>query len=93
MNTVLAAAAVTAIISMTSVIVSDGVQAASASDNMPSGRTPTAIVDGQYPASYFPNTELFGAAEMRITALGRRLSLGAIAREQRRDHGRRPQDL
>jgi ribonuclease Z len=29
-----------------------------------------AIVDGQYPASYFPNTELLGAAEMRITALG-----------------------
>ena len=29
-----------------------------------------AIVDGQYPASYFPNTELLGADEMRITALG-----------------------
>jgi len=39
-------------------------------DNSPSGRTPAAIVDGQYPASYFPNTELLGADEMRITALG-----------------------
>ena len=39
-------------------------------DNFPSGRTPAAIVDGQYPASYFPNTELLGADEMRITALG-----------------------
>ncbi len=41
-----------------------------ASDNVPLGRTPVAIVDGQYPASYFPNTELLGADEMRITALG-----------------------
>ena len=39
-------------------------------DNVPLGRTPAAIVDGQYPASYFPNTELLGADEMRITALG-----------------------
>ena len=30
-------------------------------DNMPLGRTPVAIVDGKYPASYFPNTELLGA--------------------------------
>jgi ribonuclease Z len=36
----------------------------------PIGRKPVAIVDGQYPASYFPNTELLGAGEMRITALG-----------------------
>ncbi len=36
----------------------------------PLGRKPVEIVDGQYPASYFPNTELLGAAEMRITALG-----------------------
>ena len=43
---------------------------AMAQDNMPRGRTPAAIVDGQYPASYFPNTELLGPAEMRITALG-----------------------
>ena len=36
----------------------------------PIGRKPVAIVDGQYPASYFPNTELLGAGEMRIIALG-----------------------
>jgi len=29
-----------------------------------------AIDNGQYPASYFPNTELLGPGEMRITALG-----------------------
>jgi ribonuclease Z len=40
------------------------------SDAMPKGRSAVAIVDGQYPASYFPNTELLGADEMRITALG-----------------------
>ncbi len=39
-------------------------------DNTPLGRKPTAIVDGNYPASYFPNTELLGADEIRITALG-----------------------
>jgi ribonuclease Z len=39
-------------------------------DNNPRGRTPSPIVDGQYPGSYFPNTELLGAEEMRITALG-----------------------
>ncbi len=39
-------------------------------DNLPRGRTASPIVDGQYPASYFPNTELLGADEMRITALG-----------------------
>jgi ribonuclease Z len=43
---------------------------AQAKDNYPLGRKPAAIVDGQYPASYFPNTELLGADEMRITALG-----------------------
>lgn len=43
---------------------------AQARDNYPMGRKPVAIVDGQYPASYFPNTELLGADEMRITALG-----------------------
>jgi ribonuclease Z len=47
-----------------------GILAAAAQDNMPLGRTPAAIVDGQHPASYFPNTELLGAGEMRITALG-----------------------
>ena len=46
------------------------VQAATAKDNMPLGRQAVAISDGQYPASYFPNTELLGPAEMRITALG-----------------------
>lgn len=44
--------------------------AADAKDNLPLGRTAVAIVDGQYPASYFPNTEILGADEMRITALG-----------------------
>jgi len=39
-------------------------------DAVPRGRMPGAIVDGQYPASYFPNTELLGTDEMRITALG-----------------------
>ena len=46
------------------------VSAVDARDAVPLGRTPAAIVDGQYPASYFPNTELLGANEMRITALG-----------------------
>jgi hypothetical protein len=39
-------------------------------DALPVGRKASPIVDGQYPASYFPNTELLGADEMRITALG-----------------------
>jgi ribonuclease Z len=37
---------------------------------LPKGRTASPIVDGQYPTSYFPNTEILGADEMRITALG-----------------------
>ncbi len=41
-----------------------------AKENSPRGREPVAIVDDQYPASYFPNTELLGPDEMRITALG-----------------------
>ncbi len=45
-------------------------QEAGVRDNVPRGRTPAPIVDGQYPASYFPTTELLGPAEMRITALG-----------------------
>ena len=49
---------------------SENIHAAGAEDNVPLGRKPAAIVDGQYPASYFPNTELLGADEMRITALG-----------------------
>jgi len=40
-----------------------------AADNLPPGRTATAT-NGTYPASYFPNTELLGDNEMRITALG-----------------------
>ncbi len=43
---------------------------AQAKDNTPLGRKPVAITDGQYPASYFPNTEQLGGDEMRITALG-----------------------
>ena len=39
-------------------------------DAMPKGRSAVAIVDGQYPASFFPNTEQLGADEMRIIALG-----------------------
>lgn len=39
-------------------------------DNLPLGRTSQAIKDGNYPATYFPNTELLGSNEMRITALG-----------------------
>ena len=39
-------------------------------DALPRGRQATPIVDGVYPASYFPNTELLGDDEMRITALG-----------------------
>ena len=51
----------------------EGEQAAAettTADNMPLGRTPAALVGGQHPASYFPNTELLDADEMRITALG-----------------------
>jgi ribonuclease Z len=51
-------------------IVKQAQAAAEAKDNYPLGRKPRAIVDGKYPASYFPNTELLGADEMRITALG-----------------------
>ena len=39
-------------------------------DNMPLGRQASKIVDGKYPATYFPNTEILGEDEMRITALG-----------------------
>ena len=39
-------------------------------DAMPTGRTAVEIKDGVYPASYFPNTEILGSDEMRITALG-----------------------
>ena len=43
---------------------------ADAMDNLPSGRKAVEIVNGEYPASYFPNTEVLGPDEMRITALG-----------------------
>ena len=48
------------------------VQAAQAQskDALPLGRTASNIVDGKYPASYYPNTEILGEDEMRITALG-----------------------
>ena len=39
-------------------------------DALPRGRVASPIVDGTYPASYFPNTELLEDGEMRITALG-----------------------
>jgi ribonuclease Z len=39
-------------------------------DALPLGRMSSAIVNGKYPATYFPNTERLGADEMRITALG-----------------------
>lgn len=45
-------------------------QDATRPDNLPKGRTASPIVDGKYPSSYFPNTEILGDDEMRITALG-----------------------
>lgn len=39
-------------------------------DAMPVGRQANAIANGQYPASYFPNTEALGAGEIRVVALG-----------------------
>ncbi|MGI9414620.1 MAG: guanitoxin biosynthesis MBL fold metallo-hydrolase GntH [Hyphomicrobiales bacterium] len=39
-------------------------------DALPRGRAARKIVDGNYPSSYFPNTEILGEGEMRITALG-----------------------
>ena len=62
-------AAITAFV-IGSTVLLDINPAIAASDNMPEGRKAVAIVDGQYPASYFPNTEILGADEMRITALG-----------------------
>jgi ribonuclease Z len=47
-----------------------GSQAWARQDNLPLGRQAQPIVDGNYPASYFPNTEILGQDEMRITALG-----------------------
>jgi len=36
----------------------------------PSGHTPVEIKNGEYPRDYYPNTELLGSDEMRVTALG-----------------------
>jgi len=41
-----------------------------AKDAVPKGRQSVEIANGEYPASYFPNTEIVGENEMRITALG-----------------------
>ena len=41
-----------------------------AQDNLPTGRTASPVLDGVYPSSYFPNTEILGEDEMRITMLG-----------------------
>lgn len=69
LNSVASVAAITAFVIGSTVMV-DIDHVIAASDNMPEGRKAVAIVDGQYPASYFPNTEILGADEMRITALG-----------------------
>jgi ribonuclease Z len=44
--------------------------AAWSEDNLPAGRSAAPITDGVYPKSYFPNTEVLGEDELRITALG-----------------------
>lgn len=68
-NGVARVVAITAFVIGSTVMV-DIKHAIATSDNMPEGRKAVAIVDGKYPASYFPNTEILGADEMRITALG-----------------------
>jgi ribonuclease Z len=55
---------------MSAVVASTVAHRAAAQDILPAGRTAVEIKDGVYPASYFPNTEILGAEEMRITALG-----------------------
>lgn len=50
--------------------VDDPAPPTSRTDNLPTGRTAEPIKDGKYPSSYFPNTEILGEDEMRITALG-----------------------
>jgi len=47
----------------------------------PQGRRPLAIADHRYPASFFPNTELIGPAEMRLTALGTGMASAAPAQK------------
>lgn len=66
-NTLIQAAVISTVIFVSHIMPTT---AMAAPDNLPEGRTSSAIADGQYPASYFPNTELLGADEMRITALG-----------------------
>ena len=39
-------------------------------ENYPSGRIPQEIVNGAYPHSYFPGTEIIGQDEIRVTAVG-----------------------
>ncbi len=39
-------------------------------DNLPAGRAAVEIENGEYPASYFPNTEILGKDELRISSLG-----------------------
>ena len=39
-------------------------------ERFPNGHTPVEIKNGMYPRDYYPNTELLGADEMRVTALG-----------------------
>jgi len=58
------------IVIITVAVIALGIFDALAQDVLPLGRTASPIVDGNYPASYFPNTEILGADEMRITALG-----------------------
>lgn len=55
---------------MSVIVASTVAHRAAAQDILPAGRTAVEIKDGVYPASYFPNTEILGAEEMRITALG-----------------------
>jgi len=55
---------------MSTIVASTVAHRVEAQDIMPAGRTAVEIKDGVYPATYFPNTEILGADEMRITALG-----------------------
>ena len=50
-------------------------QTESSKTTYPPGRQPVAIKNGKYPDSYFPNTELLGPDEMRITRMDLRPSL------------------
>ncbi len=63
-------------ISMTSLCASALAQSGPPRDNIvdgelyPHGFTPSAIKNGAYPRDHYPNTELLGPDEMRVTALG-----------------------